>query len=68
MTASERKVLLVAGAAAGMTAIFGTPIAAVLLAVELMLFVVETGVPAPKTGLPAGTHTPELRFVVDSSW
>jgi CIC family chloride channel protein len=38
MTASERKVLLVAGAAAGMTAVFGTPIAAVLLAVELMLF------------------------------
>ncbi len=38
MTASERKVLLVAGAAAGMTAVFGTPIAAVLLAVELLLF------------------------------
>jgi chloride channel protein, CIC family len=38
MTASERKVLLVAGAASGMTAIFGTPIAAVLLAVELMLY------------------------------
>ena len=38
MTAAERKSLLVAGAAAGMTAIFGTPIAAVLLAVELLLF------------------------------
>jgi H+/Cl- antiporter ClcA len=38
MTAAERKALLVAGAAAGMTAIFGTPIAAVLLAVELLLF------------------------------
>ncbi len=38
MTAAERKVLLVAGAAAGMTAVFGTPIAAVLLAVELLLF------------------------------
>lgn len=38
MTAAERKVLLVAGAAAGMTAIFGTPVAAVLLAVELLLF------------------------------
>jgi H+/Cl- antiporter ClcA/CBS domain-containing protein len=35
---SERKTLLVAGAAAGMTAVFGTPIAAVLLAVELLLF------------------------------
>ncbi|WP_241771207.1 chloride channel protein [Acidisphaera rubrifaciens] len=38
MTAAERKVLLVAGAAAGMAAVFGTPIAAVLLAVELLLF------------------------------
>jgi H+/Cl- antiporter ClcA/CBS domain-containing protein len=38
MTAAERKTLLVAGAAAGMTAVFGTPVAAVLLAVELLLF------------------------------
>lgn len=38
VTAAERKVVLAAGAAAGMTAIFGTPIAAVLLAVELLLF------------------------------
>src|SRR5579863_7281585 len=38
LTAAERKVLLVAGASAGMTAIFGTPLAAVLLAVELLLF------------------------------
>src|SRR4051812_31537851 len=38
MTASERKTLLVAGAAGGMSATFGTPIAAVLLAVELLLF------------------------------
>src|SRR6185437_2761140 len=38
LTAAERKALLVAGAAAGMTAVFGTPIAAVLLAVELLLF------------------------------
>ena len=35
---NERKTLLVAGAAAGMTAVFGTPIAAVMLAVELLLF------------------------------
>ena len=33
LSAAERKSLLVAGAAAGMTAIFGTPVAAVLLAV-----------------------------------
>lgn len=38
LTAAERKTMLVAGAAAGMTAIFGTPMAAVLLAVELLLF------------------------------
>lgn len=38
MSAAERKTLLVAGAASGMTAIFGSPIAAVMLAVELLLF------------------------------
>ncbi|MEO8723465.1 MAG: chloride channel protein [Sphingobium sp.] len=38
LSAAERKVLLVAGAAAGMTAIFGTPLAAILLAVEVLLF------------------------------
>ena len=38
LSAAERKTLLVAGAAAGMTAIFGTPIAAILLAVEILLF------------------------------
>ena len=37
-TADERKVLLAAGAAAGMTATFGSPVSAVLLAVELLLF------------------------------
>jgi H+/Cl- antiporter ClcA len=35
---AERKTLLVAGAAAGMAATFGTPVAAMLLAVELLLF------------------------------
>ncbi|HEX5241342.1 MAG TPA: chloride channel protein [Candidatus Limnocylindrales bacterium] len=38
LSAAERKTLLVAGAAAGMTAVFGTPVASVLLAVELLLF------------------------------
>ena len=38
LSSAERKTLLVAGAAAGMTAVFGTPLAALLLAVELLLF------------------------------
>ena len=38
LTSAERKTLLVAGAAAGMSATFASPIAAVLLAVELLLF------------------------------
>ncbi|HWB01714.1 MAG TPA: chloride channel protein [Verrucomicrobiales bacterium] len=38
LSAAERKTLLVAGAAAGMSAIFATPVAAALLAVELLLF------------------------------
>ena len=38
LSSAERKTLLVAGAAGGMAAIFGTPVAAVLLAVELLLF------------------------------
>ncbi|HEX9108956.1 MAG TPA: chloride channel protein [Longimicrobiales bacterium] len=37
-TASERKVLLACGAAAGMAATFSTPIAGVILAIELLLF------------------------------
>src|SRR5579859_5612032 len=38
LTAAERKTLLVAGAAAGMSATFASPLAAVMLAVELLLF------------------------------
>jgi chloride channel protein, CIC family len=37
-TATERKTLLAAGAAAGMAATFGSPVSAVLLAVELLLY------------------------------
>ncbi len=37
-TGSERKVLLACGAAAGMSATFNTPIAGVILAIELLLF------------------------------
>ncbi|GAA4311996.1 chloride channel protein [Compostibacter hankyongensis] len=38
ITAAERKIMLAAGACAGMAAIFGSPVAAVLLAIELLLF------------------------------
>src|SRR5690242_2111350 len=38
LSSAERKILLVAGAAGGMAAVFDTPLAAVLLAVELLLF------------------------------
>jgi H+/Cl- antiporter ClcA len=38
MSANERKILLACGAGAGMSATFGTPLAAVVLAIELLLF------------------------------
>jgi H+/Cl- antiporter ClcA len=38
VTHNERKILLAAGATAGMSAIFGSPIAAIFLAIELLLF------------------------------
>ena len=38
LTASERKTLLAAGAASGLAATFGTPLAAVVIAIELLLF------------------------------
>lgn len=38
ISAADRKVLLAAGAAAGMAATFGSPLAALLLAIELLLF------------------------------
>jgi H+/Cl- antiporter ClcA len=57
-TAGERKALLVAGSAAGMTAIFGTPIAAVLMAVELLLFEWK-----PRSFLPVVTAA-----VVAAAW
>ena len=58
LSRGERKTLLVAGAAAGMTAVFGTPIAAVLLAVELLLFELR-----PRSLLPVAwpARSPALR-------
>ena len=38
LTAAQRRALLVAGAAAGMSAVFGTPVAATLFGVELLVF------------------------------
>ncbi|OYW12020.1 MAG: chloride channel protein, partial [Acidiphilium sp. 37-67-22] len=49
LTDAERKTLLVAGACAGMTAVFGTPVAALLLAVELLLFELK-----PRSIIPVG--------------
>lgn len=38
VTAHERKIILVAGSTAGLAAIFGSPIAGILMAIELLLF------------------------------
>lgn len=52
-TEVERKVLIACGAAAGMTGIFGTPVAAVLLPVELIVFEFSLRAIAP-TAVAAG--------------
>ncbi|MBS1961548.1 MAG: chloride channel protein [Bdellovibrionales bacterium] len=51
-SAMERKTLLAAGAAAGMTATFGSPLSAVLLAIELLLFEFK-----PRSFLPVAIAT-----------
>ena len=62
LSAAELKTLLVAGAAAGMTAIFGTPMAAILLAVEILLFEWKprSFVPVVVSVLVAAAWRPEL--------
>ncbi len=57
LTAAERKTLLVAGAAAGMAATFATPVTAVLLAVELLLFEWKprSAIPVALASATAGT-------------
>jgi chloride channel protein, CIC family len=52
VSANERKILLACGAAAGMAATFGTPLAAVILAIELLLFEFS-----PRSFLPLAVAT-----------
>jgi H+/Cl- antiporter ClcA len=66
LTDMERKTLLVAGACAGMTAVFGTPLAAMLLALELLLFEFK-----PRSFLPVAvaciTAAIERRYVLTAA-
>jgi H+/Cl- antiporter ClcA len=60
VTASERKVLLASGAAAGMAATFGSPLAAVVLAIELLLFEFSTRALVPlvvASAVAGGVHS-----------
>src|SRR5919202_1836188 len=57
---SERKILLASGAAAGMAATFGAPLAAVVLAIELLLFEFSTRAFLPlvvASALASGMHS-----------
>ena len=57
---SERKILLAAGAAAGMAATFGAPLASVVLAIELLLFEFSTRAFVPlavAASIAGGMHT-----------
>ena len=60
VTSSERKILLAAGAAAGMSATFGAPLAAVVLAIELLLFEFSARAFIPlvvSSAIAGGMHT-----------
>ena len=64
MSASERKILLACGAAAGMAATFGAPLAAVVLAIELLLFEFSTRAFVPlvvATSVAGGVHAALVR-------
>ncbi|MGH8896099.1 MAG: chloride channel protein [Egibacteraceae bacterium] len=57
---SERKILLASGAAAGMAATFGAPLASVVLAIELLLFEFSTRAFIPlvvASALAGGVHS-----------
>ena len=71
ITSDERKTLLAAGAAAGMAATFGTPVAAVLLAIELLLFeyrprsIIPVALAsAAATGVRMALHGPDPMFAM----
>jgi H+/Cl- antiporter ClcA len=65
VTADERKVLLAAGAAGGMAAVFAAPVSAVLLAIELLLFERRARSLIP-VALAAVTAT-SIRFALEGS-
>ncbi len=62
-SADERKTLLAAGAAAGMAATFGSPVSAVLLAVELLLFEFKPQSLIPVTLASASATAVRIFFV-----
>ncbi|MDE2258470.1 MAG: chloride channel protein [Xanthomonadaceae bacterium] len=65
VTATERKILLAAGAASGMAAVFGSPVSAVILAVELLLFELR-----PRSLIPvalATTTAASIRYALVGS-
>ncbi len=63
ITVDERKTLLAAGAAAGMAATFGSPVSAVLLAVELLLFEYKPRSIIPVALACATAHATRIAFV-----
>ena len=70
VTPNERKILLASGAAAGMAATFGAPLAAVILAIELLLFEFSTRAFIPlvvATSIAAGVHSACLLYTSDAA-
>ena len=60
VTPNERKILLASGAAAGMAAVFGSPLAAVILAIEILMFEFSARSFIPlvvATSVAAGVHS-----------